>query len=127
MTLAIVLAVSLPPFVGLLLVSFRLFDQLLRIQVSEARAEWEAFGRPSGYFWKPIGSEPLTLREKGYIWTHWFWNRPLWVDSTAGSSRVYARFIIMAWLATLAFMPVFLAACLITTMLILWPLRSLQR
>ena len=108
-TLALVLLATLPPFLLVLIVSFRLFDRLLRIQFSDARSEWEQMGSPSGYFWSPPGSRKLSLRARGYLWSQWFYHAPPWVRGSEQASGLYARFKQVGWLATFAFTPVFLA------------------
>jgi hypothetical protein len=70
-TLLVVLAVFAPAFVLTLLASFQLFDGLLRLQVREAREEWEAFGRPSGYFWKAPDALPISMKLRGNLWSFW--------------------------------------------------------
>ena len=51
-----VLLAGFPLFVVLLLVSFRLFDELLRFPFSNACQDWERCDCPAGDFWKPAGS-----------------------------------------------------------------------
>jgi len=111
--LVVVFCVSLPVFVALLLVSYWQFDRLLHIAISEARPEWEANDCPSGYFWKPEGSRPLSLRRRGFIWSHWFLHRPSWTTSSTQAARVYASFRLIGCLVFLTFLPVFLTACLV--------------
>jgi len=115
-TSALVMLVAFPPFLVLLLASFRFFDRLLRVQYSTAYAEWQSYECPSGYFWKPPGSRQLSLKERGSLWSHWYWYRPSWVDSSEDSRRLYRRFRILGHLSTVAFVPVFGACCLLLTL-----------
>ena len=87
------------------------FDRVLQIAVSEARAEWEANGSPSGYFWKPEGSRPLSLRMRGFIWSHWFLHRPSWTTSSRQAEHVYTLFRLVSCFVFLSFLPLFFTAC----------------
>ena len=110
-----VLLAGFPTFLVSLLVSFRLFDDLLRFQFSNAHPDWERCDCPSGYFWKPPGSRQLSLRERGHLWSHWYRYRPAWVDSSEESRKLYRCFRLVGGLSTLAFAPVFGACCLLLT------------
>ena len=116
--LVVVFCVSLPIFVALLLVSYWQFDRVLQIAISEARAEWEANGSPSGYFWKPEGSRPLSLRMRGFIWSHWFLHRPSWTTSSRQAAHVYTLFRLVGCFVFLSFLPVFFTACLVPVTLV---------
>lgn len=106
-TLLSIFAVSFPLLLAFLLVSFWLFDRLLLIAISEARTEWEANNYPSGYFWKPEGARPLSLRERGRIWSHWFVYRPSWTRGQVSARRMYFLFRGFGLLSMLAYLPVF--------------------
>jgi hypothetical protein len=123
--LIVVVALSLLLFVGLLFLSFLLFDQLLRVQIVEAPFEWETMGRPSGYFWKPVGSQPLTPRERGYIWSAWFQRKPLWASTSHSAARIYTRFKVIGWFAGIAFAPVLFFGAQIPVWLLATTLASL--
>src|SRR5207244_12638680 len=71
--IGIVFVAGLPLFLLLLIASFRLFDELLRVPFSDVHSEWERCDSPSGYFWKPPGSRHLSLRRRGDLWSHWYW------------------------------------------------------
>ena len=116
--IAFVLLAGFPPFIVSLLVSFRLFDALLRVQFSKAYQDWERCDCPSGYFWKPPGSRQLSLRERGHLWSYWYLYRPSWVDSSEESRKVYRRFRLVGHLSTLAFALVFGACCLLLTVVL---------
>ena len=117
-------AVALPPFLLVLFFSFRSFDELLRVQVSVARPEWEKMGKPSGYFWKPPESNSITPRLRGYIWSRWFLHRPHWAESSE-SARAYARFRILGWLAMATFAPVFGSTVLLVMLVVVTGFGSL--
>jgi len=110
-TIGIVFVAGLPLFLLLLIASFRLFDELLRVQFSDVHSEWERCDSPSGYFWKPPGSRHLSLRRRGDLWSHWYWNRPQWIDCSERSRTLYRRFKLMGQLSIVAFAPVFGAGC----------------
>ena len=111
-----VLLAGFPSFLVSLLVSFRLFDDLLRLQFSNAYRDWERYHRPSGYFWKPPGSRQLSLRERGYLWSQWYLYRPSWVDGSEECRKLYRRFRLVGGLSMFAFAPVFGACCLLLTL-----------
>jgi hypothetical protein len=115
MNVVIVLVAGLMFFLPLLLVSFRLFDELLQVQFSDAHSEWERYESPSGYFWKAPASRHLSLRQRGDLWSFWYRHRPQWVDSSEGSRRLYRRFKLVGRAAIVAFVPVFAASCLLLT------------
>jgi hypothetical protein len=115
-TSALVLLVAVPPCLVLLLASFRVFDQLLRVQYSKAYAEWQSYECPSGYFWKPPGSRQLSLKQRGSLWSHWYWYRPSWVESSKDSRQLYRRFRILGHLSIATFVPVFGSSCLLLTL-----------
>ena len=114
-SVVIVLVAGLTLFVPLLLVSFRLFDELLRVQFSDAHSEWERCDSPSGYFWKPPGSRRLSLRQRGDLLSFWYLYRPQWVESSERYQRLYGRFKLVGGLSVVAFVPVFLGSCLLLT------------
>jgi len=107
----VVLLAGFPVFLVILLVSFRLFDELLRVQFSNAYSEWQRCDHPSGYFWKPPGSRGMSLKQRGNLWSYWYWYRPAWVDCSEDSGKLYRRFRLVGHLTTLAFAPVFGASC----------------
>lgn len=117
-SVVIVLVAGLTLFLPLLLASFRLFDELLRVQFSDAHSEWERYDSPSGYFWKPPGSRQLSLRQRGDLWSFWYLYRPPWVDGSERYQGLYRRFKLLGHLSVVAFVPVFLASCLLLTIVV---------
>ena len=112
-TLTIVLVATMPLFLVVLVVSFVVFDRLLRIQFSDAHSDWEREGCPSGYFWAPPSSRKLSPRARGYLYSKWFYHAPPWVRGSQQAERLYARFKLMVWLGIIAFSPVFMAIVLL--------------
>jgi hypothetical protein len=119
MTVVIVLVAGLALFLPLLLVSFRLFDELLRVQFSDAHSEGERCELPSGYFWKSPSSRHLSLRQRGDLWSFWYWHPPQWVEGTEASRRLYQRFKLVGLISIVTFVSVFLASCLLLTIAII--------
>jgi hypothetical protein len=112
-TLTLALIVTVPFFVIVLIVAFRVFDRLLRIQFSDARSDWERAGCPSGYFWSPPGSRKLSLRARGYLYTQWFYHAPLWASGSQQARNLYVQFKLMTWLLSISLVPVFIAIVLL--------------
>jgi len=92
------------------IMSFIVFDRLLRIQFSDARSEWESDDCPSGYFWAPPGSKRLSPRARGNLLSHWFYHRPAWVSSSAQAARLYGLLRLATYLAAIALAPVLLGS-----------------
>jgi hypothetical protein len=113
--IVLVLLAGFPTFLLSLLVSFRLFDELLRVQFSKAYEDWERCGRPSGYFWKAPGSHQFSLRGRGHLWSHWYLYRPSWVDTSEEARKLYRRFRLAGGLTMIVFAPVFVACCWLLT------------
>ena len=106
--LLLVLMATLPAFLVVLVVSFWVFDRLLRLQFSDAHSEWEREGCASGYFWAPPGSRKLSLPARGYIYSQWFYHTPSWVRGSKQAQNLYARFRLLVWLTIIVFTPVFI-------------------
>lgn len=72
----------------LFLLSFLIFDRLLRIQFSEAHSDWERQSRMSGYFWSPPGSRETSRHERGALYyDKWLFDPPDWVKARASFGR----------------------------------------
>ena len=75
-------------FAVVVLLSYLIFDRLLRIQFSEAHSDWERQGCMSGYFWSPPGCRETSRRERGDLLGKWLFNPPYWLKSSASFWRV---------------------------------------
>lgn len=75
-------------FAMVVLLSYLIFDRLLRIQFSEARSDWERQGCKSGYFWSPPGSRETSRRERGDLLGKWLFNPPYWMKGKASFWRL---------------------------------------
>src|SRR5258708_7295484 len=118
------MVISLPVFlvaavltVTFVLVSFVVFDRLLRIQVCEARPEWERDGCPSGYFWSPPGGRKMSLRARGYLLSQWFYRRPAWVGVATEAARLHGILRLATWLGGIALAPVLLGTARLAVVL----------
>ncbi len=80
---ALLVFVGLTCFAMAWLLSFLMFDRLLRIQFSEAQSDWEQEGCMSGYFWSPPGCRETSMRERGELLGKWLSDPPYWLRSRA--------------------------------------------
>ena len=80
---ALLVFVGLICFATVWLLSFLIFDRLLRIQFSEARSDWERQGCMSGYFWSPPGCRETSTRERGELLGKWLFDPPYWLKGRA--------------------------------------------
>jgi hypothetical protein len=72
----------------LVLLSYLIFDRLLRIQSSSAHSDWERQGRLSGYFWSAPGSRETSRHERGALYyDKWLFDPPEWVKGRASFWR----------------------------------------
>ncbi len=87
--------VGLIDFAMVVLLSFLIFDRLLRIQFSEAHSDWERQGCMSGYFWPPPGSRETSRQERGNLLYNWLTDPPDWVKARASFWRLlgWANFL----------------------------------
>ena len=86
--------------VGILLASFALigasmvlFDRVLKHEHRHHPEQWEADGKPTGYFWIPEGT-PLRMNPSGgRVATAWLIRKaPQWTESDAAASRLLHSF-----------------------------------
>lgn len=84
---ALVVFVGLICFAMVWLLSFLMFDRLLRIQFSEAHSDWERQGCMSGHFWSPPGCRETSMRERGDLLGKWLFDPPYWLRSRASFWR----------------------------------------
>lgn len=84
---ALLVFVGLICFATVWLLSFLIFDRLLRIQFSEAHSDWERQGCMSGYFWSPPGCRETSTRERGDLLGKWLFDPPYWLKSRASFWR----------------------------------------
>ncbi len=97
-------------FVGLIcmamvwLLSFLMFDRLLRIQFSEAHSDWERQGCMSGYSWSPPGCRETSMRERGELLGKWLSDPPYWLRSRAPFWRRlgFATMVVLFCLAVIS-------------------------
>ena len=69
--------------------SFKLWDELTELVYTHHRGEWEALGRPLGYFWRPDEKGVSTLggmAARRKITTAWLSETPEWMPERAGAS-----------------------------------------
>ena len=84
----------------ILLVAFRTLDRIIRIMHDRYREAWDAFGRPSGMFWR---SEEEPTRGSMLAWqkacVFWTFKSPLWAaqDQEVMTLLRRLRFAVMGW------------------------------
>jgi hypothetical protein len=88
-------------FLGLiLLASFLTFDRLVYIEYKSYRRNWEADGKPHGFFWIPrevtrLGGRIIGVRSSiasqkcAFVWV---FSTPNWVRENESASRLLLRF-----------------------------------
>ena len=93
---------------SLVLVSFGLFDRILRFQVENFQSDWEKEGKPIGFFWIPEDSSFISGSFQRSVrllsWT--FWSEP-WMknEPTVKKTALVMRSCIFAfWLSFAAFL-----------------------
>lgn len=62
-----------------------LFDCLVRWEYDHHRDQWEAHGRPRGFYWKPQERSSTWAQQwLGLVWT---WKAPKWILENPSASR----------------------------------------
>jgi hypothetical protein len=99
----IVLVVHLVVLFG----AFIVFDQLVRLEYSQYRKDWDADGRPHGFFWVPsecksAGGWWVSLRSSNAFRRNmfgWLFSTPTWMRADARAlKRVYLlRVLVFIW------------------------------
>jgi len=68
-------------FIVCCMASFICFDLILLRQYETAREQWEADGRPPGFFWVPEGtSRYFGMRERDQQLRRWMFGTPEWAS-----------------------------------------------
>jgi hypothetical protein len=88
---------------GVALLSFYLFDCVVRYQHQHFHQDWLDSGSPIGFFWVPGDSKKLlgllpsgsSARARAYY--KWAVVRPAWVDRHVVARKHYRRFRIAVW------------------------------
>jgi hypothetical protein len=87
-----------------LLVSFRLFDRLVRMEFSDRRGDWEQHGCPIGFFWVPHGTPVISGSfARTALLSEWSHAAPRWIRDCAVASEVYRSFRRAQLIAHLSF------------------------
>ncbi len=95
------------------LVSFRLFDRLLRLEHDLHPTEWERDGAPVGYFWVPPGTSVLPFSgswRRGLVASKWTFRTPTWAAQDSNAKNLLIKFRI--------FDAIFFCATLMTVLLL---------
>ena len=100
----IVVVISLAP---VLLISFLLFDKLVRLEYESHRRHWDADGQPHGFFWVPPevkkfggwvikGRSSIASRRCALVW---LFSTPDWVRQDPIAKRLLfgLRFFVGVW------------------------------
>ena len=76
-------------FIALGFWSCFLFDRLLRILHRDSPSSWEEQGRPTGFFWYPVGAgtSGMWARERTAIL--WSLKTPEWAHSSGEAQRLF--------------------------------------
>jgi hypothetical protein len=92
MELVVWTSICLLPF---LLMSLSAFTSLVKLEYVMHRAEWEADGRPGGFFWMPDAGSRTAMRSgltRSVLSLKWLFATPPWVRADARAGRLLRRF-----------------------------------
>lgn len=98
-------------FASVLLAAFVMFDRLVWLEYHSYRSNWEADGRPHGFFWVPsevkrLGGWAVSMRSDfaskrcSYVW---LFSTPDWVrnDQKAKHLLYWLRILAVIWNASI--------------------------
>jgi hypothetical protein len=91
--------------VPVLLLAFRLFDRLVKIEYERHRSNWEEDGKPLGFFWTPAEGRNITMI-LGSSWARnvcclaWLGGTPDWMRNEPKALKmvVWYRVLIALWM-----------------------------
>jgi hypothetical protein len=103
----LILAVGLP----LLLYSFLMFDRLVKAEYAMNRIDWEADGKPRGFFWNaPECTFFRSNLARNRLSFHWLFSTPLWAMASPECQTWLRRLriCVLAWniLVVIAFLTI---------------------
>src|SRR5260370_31874368 len=105
------LTIVLILYVPMIFASFIVFDQLVKLEYVSHHHDWEADGRPHGFFWVPpeitfaggwlvrLGSS-VAMQRKTYLW---LFSTPAWMrrDRKALRLRLCLPTLVIGWYSAL--------------------------
>jgi len=93
--------------IPILIAAFIVFDQLVRLEYSSYRKNWEADGKPHGFFWVPSGSKSSGGWLVGFGSSFafhrctfgWLFSTPEWMRRDERALRLvfWLRTLVLTW------------------------------
>jgi|SRR6266550_739634 len=90
-----------------LIAAFIIFDRLVRLEYSAYRSNWEADGKPHGFFWVPAESKSaggwLVGSRSSFAFHRctfgWLFSTPAWMRDNASARRLvfWLRLLVLTW------------------------------